>query len=149
MKTFEVIFRYMGDSQKVKDWEVNEAILDLQHDSYDFIGRDLPLNKGVDADILRYRVQNYRAEAGFFYSGHEERFEAMNDLESAREALEGHSPRLYLVDADSVRTGYDIELEGNYIWDVDANVREVRPHLEDFMRLDFDSLDLGPIRCKR
>lgn len=149
MKTFEVIFRYMGDSEKVKDWEVNEAIFDLQHDSYDFVGRDLPLNNGADADILRYRLQNYRAEAGFFYSGQEERADAMANLESARAALEGHSPRLYLVDADSARTGYDIELEGKYIWDVDAKVREVRPHLEDFMRADFDSPELESIRCKR
>ncbi|MFO7793557.1 MAG: hypothetical protein R6V35_01115 [Candidatus Nanohaloarchaea archaeon] len=139
----------MGDSEKVRDWEVNEAIFDLQHDSYDFVGRDLPLNNGLDADILRYRLQNYRAEAGFFYSGQKERSEAMANLEAAREVLEGHSPRLYLVDADSARTGYDIELEGNYVWDFDANVRELRLHIEDFMRIDFDSPEIEPVRCKR
>jgi len=138
----------MRDWEKVRNWEVNEAIFDLQHDSYDFVGRDLPLNGGVDADFLRYRTQNYKAEAGFFYSGEEERAEAMDSLESARDVLEGHSPRLYLVDAESVRVGYDISLEGNFIFDNDVDIRDIRPHLEDFMRVSFDSSEIESIRCK-
>lgn len=139
----------MTDWEKVRDWEVNEAIFDLQHDSYDFIGRDIPLNNDTDVDILRYRTQTYSAEAGFFYSGKVERAKAMESLDSARRVLEGHSPRLYLVDVDSVRRGYDIELEGHFVFDNDIELGQVKPHLEDFMRVPFDSPELKSMRCKR
>lgn len=139
----------MGDWEEVRDWEVNESVFDLQHDSYDFVGRDIPLKQGIDAGMLRYRTQNYSVEAGFFYSTEDERAEAMEDLELARDVLEGHYPRLYLVDSESVRIGDRVDLEGNYVFDSGSDVMDVVPHLEDFMRVSFESSEVEPLRCKR
>ncbi|MFP4038852.1 MAG: hypothetical protein ACLFTA_03665 [Candidatus Nanohaloarchaea archaeon] len=137
--------------EDVRDWEVNEAIIDLQHDSYDVVARDLTLRDGVRPDLFRYRHQNFLVEAGFFYLGENMRQEAMADLEDVRRVLSDSSftHRLYLKDADAVRPNYTVELEGNYLFSPDSDVEAVKTSLEDILDETFDSKGLSSIRCKR
>lgn len=138
----------MGVWNQVRDWEVSEAISDLPDNSYDFVGRDFPVGD-TEAHFLQYRRQSYLVEAGFFYSGN--RSEAMEDLESAREVLmdSAFTPRIFLEDAEAARTGYGIELEGEYFFDQDTSEELVVNDLEDLMPDETNFSDLSEIRCKK
>jgi len=147
----------MSDWEKIRDWEVAEAISSLEKDSYDFVGRDIWLsnseNEGYKADFLRYRRENYMVEAVWIYSEERgvSRDEVMDVLRRTGDLLESESfrPRMSLSTPDSAKPGYQPSVEGNYFFDYDADQETIVRDLEDITAQSFSSDSLSEIECKR
>ena len=150
MKIFAVSFRYMADRFEVRDWEVNEAIMDMTHDSYDLVGRGFPVG-GFEADFLRYRKENYLVEAGFFYDAERGKGEAMEQLSGVREVLSSspYTARLFRENAETFRPGYISELEGDYLVDYRSDKDEVLADMAVLLPSNIAIEDLSSIRCKK
>lgn len=128
----------MRDWEEARDWEVAEAISDLGEDSYDAVFRDLWLKNGVKLDFFRYRIESYEVETRFYHSEEKEvdREEVMGSLTEARDLLDenGFRTRMAITTPESIRRGYDAELEGNYFIDpesdrltLEADIRSIIP----------------------
>ena len=138
----------MVEWQRIRDWEVCEAISDLSGNSYDLVGRDFPLGM-VEADILQYKSDNFEVEAGFFYSGN--RSKKKQRAESAAAVLRDHDVnyRIFLESAENARPSYKPSLNGNYFFDSQASQDVVRDDLEELMPADTGFSELTKIGCEK
>lgn len=148
----------MKEWEKVRDWEIAEAVSDLEQDSYDFVGRDIWLSnsqdeEGYKADFLRYRRENYMVEAIWFYSDEKNvsRDEVMETLRGTGNILESESfvPRLGISSTESEKPGYEAEVEGNHFFDYDADQETIIRDLECITAEGLDSDSLSEIEWKK
>jgi len=135
--------------RKVRDWEVAEAVSSLEEDSYDLVGRDIPIKGVEDRNIhfLRYESNDNFVEARFYYSDFaQSRNNAYFDLSAARDALnrEGFRYRLSLSSSETARPGYEPQISGSYSLDLSADVEELDAELSGL--LDWSLEDLDEIR---
>lgn len=141
----------MGDWERVRDWEVAEAVSDLGEDSYDAVFRDLWLKNGVKLDFFRYRSENYEVETRFYHSEEKgvKRDEVMDALTNARDLLNdnGFRTRMAITTPESIRTSYDAELKGNYFIDPESDRESLKADIDSLIP-DYRFQDLERIEWK-
>lgn len=143
----------MSDWERVRDWDLSEAISDLPDNSYDLVARDVWMKNGLKADLLKYRSKGDIVEARIYYSDDMGvTYEEMRDVLKGLGDLfvsESFRPRISSTTPESIRMDYNPDLEGDYYLDEDADYAMVKANLDSIMPEVRDLEHHKPIERKK
>lgn len=130
-------FRAMSGWERVRDWDLSEAVSDMPDNSYDLVARDVWMKNGLKADLMRYRSEGNIVEARLYCTGESgvTEDEVMEVLKGLGDLFldESFRPRISSTTPESIRIDYEADLEGDYYLDDGADYELVRANLDSLL----------------